>query len=99
MRIVQTLDEVQTVLRRDARGASELGPILLDRYLDDAIEVDVDVVADGADVFVAGIMEHIEEAGHPFRRQRLLAAALLAVAAHPGRDRRRWPWRWPGRSR
>jgi carbamoyl-phosphate synthase large subunit len=38
-------------------------PVLIDRYLQDAIEVDVDAVADGDDVYVAGIMEHIEEAG------------------------------------
>jgi carbamoyl-phosphate synthase large subunit len=38
-------------------------PVLIDRYLQDAIEVDVDAVADGVDVFIAGIMEHIEEAG------------------------------------
>ncbi|MDD5587028.1 MAG: carbamoyl-phosphate synthase large subunit, partial [Alphaproteobacteria bacterium] len=38
-------------------------PVLIDYYLQDAIEVDVDVVADRDDVFVAGIMEHIEEAG------------------------------------
>ncbi|MBZ0141880.1 MAG: carbamoyl-phosphate synthase large subunit, partial [Pseudorhodoplanes sp.] len=38
-------------------------PLLFDRYLSDAIEVDVDCLADGSDVFIAGIMEHIEEAG------------------------------------
>ncbi|MGX1743029.1 carbamoyl-phosphate synthase large subunit [Bosea sp. NPDC055353] len=38
-------------------------PLLFDRYLSDAIEVDVDCLCDGTDVFVAGIMEHIEEAG------------------------------------
>jgi carbamoyl-phosphate synthase large subunit len=38
-------------------------PLLFDRYLSDAIEIDVDCVADGKDVFIAGIMEHIEEAG------------------------------------
>ncbi|MGH7014503.1 MAG: carbamoyl-phosphate synthase large subunit [Stellaceae bacterium] len=38
-------------------------PVLIDRYLQDAIEIDVDALADGKDVFVAGIMEHIEEAG------------------------------------
>ena len=38
-------------------------PLLFDRYLSDAIEVDVDALCDGKDVFVAGIMEHIEEAG------------------------------------
>ena len=62
MRIVHGSDEVAAFMRETAR-ASDIGPILLDRYLEDAIEVDVDVVADGTDVFVAGIMEHIEEAG------------------------------------
>ena len=38
-------------------------PLLFDRYLSDATEVDVDCLADGKDVFIAGIMEHIEEAG------------------------------------
>ncbi len=38
-------------------------PVLIDSYLRDAIELDVDALADGQDVFVAGIMEHIEEAG------------------------------------
>jgi carbamoyl-phosphate synthase large subunit len=38
-------------------------PVLIDSYLRDAIEVDVDALADGTDVFVAGVMEHIEEAG------------------------------------
>jgi carbamoyl-phosphate synthase large subunit len=38
-------------------------PLLFDRYLSDAIEIDVDCLSDGKDVFIAGIMEHIEEAG------------------------------------
>ena len=38
-------------------------PVLIDRFLEDAIEVDVDCVSDGENVVVAGIMEHIEEAG------------------------------------
>src|SRR5690606_14167960 len=38
-------------------------PVLIDRYLSDAVEVDVDALCDGRDVFVCGIMEHIEEAG------------------------------------
>ena len=42
---------------------SERRPLLIDRYLSDAIEVDVDCIADGKDTFIAGIMEHIEEAG------------------------------------
>jgi len=39
------------------------GPILIDSYLQDAIELDVDALSDGTDVYVAGIMQHIEEAG------------------------------------
>ncbi|GBQ36128.1 carbamoyl-phosphate synthase large subunit [Gluconacetobacter azotocaptans] len=39
------------------------GPVLIDRYLNDAIEADVDGIADGHSVYVAGVMEHIEEAG------------------------------------
>ncbi|HUB63645.1 MAG TPA: carbamoyl-phosphate synthase large subunit [Methylocella sp.] len=38
-------------------------PLLFDRYLSDAIEIDVDALSDGKDVFICGIMEHIEEAG------------------------------------
>ncbi|MBI2341108.1 MAG: carbamoyl-phosphate synthase large subunit, partial [Deltaproteobacteria bacterium] len=43
--------------------ASPEHPVLVDRFLKNAIEVDVDAVSDGTDVFVAGVMEHIEEAG------------------------------------
>src|SRR5262249_6099635 len=53
-------------LREDigyAMGAAAGQPILTDCLLEDAIELDVDAVADGADVVIAGIMEHIEEAG------------------------------------
>ncbi len=41
----------------------ETGPLLIDKFLTDAIEVDVDALCDGEEVFVAGIMQHIEEAG------------------------------------
>ena len=47
----------------NALAAAGDGSLFLDRYLSDAIEVDVDALCDGADVHVAGIMEHIEEAG------------------------------------
>ena len=46
-----------------AVSVSNDSPILLDRFLDNAVEVDVDAVCDGVDVVVGGIMEHIEEAG------------------------------------
>src|SRR5262249_24485344 len=42
---------------------SKKSPLLVDRYLSDATEVDVDCLCDGKDTFIAGIMEHIEEAG------------------------------------
>ena len=48
---------------REAVRASGDTPLLIDRYLADAIEVDVDALCDGAQVLVAGVMEHIEEAG------------------------------------
>ena len=48
---------------KEAVVVSGKSPVLIDRYLSDAIEVDVDALCDGKDVFVAGIMEHIEEAG------------------------------------
>ena len=44
-------------------GSSGLKPILIDQFLEDATEVDVDALADGEDVVIAGIMQHIEEAG------------------------------------
>jgi carbamoyl-phosphate synthase large subunit len=47
----------------EAVKVSNASPVLLDRYLSDAIEVDVDCVADGKDVLIGGIMEHIEQAG------------------------------------
>ncbi|QCE32529.1 carbamoyl-phosphate synthase large subunit [Acetobacteraceae bacterium] len=50
------------VLDRAGKDVSS-GPVLLDHYLNDAIEVDVDCIADGENAHVAGVMEHIEEAG------------------------------------
>ncbi len=48
---------------REAVVVSGKSPVLIDSYLSDAIEVDVDALCDGTDVFVCGILEHIEEAG------------------------------------
>jgi len=47
----------------EAQDVSQGHPILIDKFVEDAIEVDVDAVSDGEDVYVAGIMEHIENAG------------------------------------
>ncbi|HWK43868.1 MAG TPA: carbamoyl-phosphate synthase large subunit [Stellaceae bacterium] len=62
MEIVHNLAGLRRYMT-NAVKVSGNSPILLDRYLQDAIEVDVDAVADRDDVYVAGIMEHIEEAG------------------------------------
>jgi carbamoyl-phosphate synthase large subunit len=47
----------------EAFKAAEKNPILIDKFIDNAMEVDVDAISDGKNVFVAGIMQHIEEAG------------------------------------
>ncbi|MEQ9811685.1 MAG: carbamoyl-phosphate synthase large subunit [Azospirillaceae bacterium] len=62
MEIVHDLKGLRRYIDEAVRVSGD-DPVLLDRYLADAIEVDVDAVADGRDVYVAGIMEHIEEAG------------------------------------
>ncbi|MCV2365314.1 carbamoyl-phosphate synthase large subunit [Paucibacter sp. DJ1R-11] len=48
---------------REAVRVSEKSPVLLDRFLEDAVEVDADCISDGTDVMIGGIMEHIEAAG------------------------------------
>lgn len=48
---------------KEAIKVSEKHPVLIDKFLEDAIEIDVDAVSDGRDVFIGGIMEHIEHAG------------------------------------
>jgi carbamoyl-phosphate synthase large subunit len=71
MEIVHDATQIDRYLKRltaDLDRPSELAvserrPLLIDRYLTDAIEVDVDCLADGTDTYIAGIMEHIEEAG------------------------------------
>jgi carbamoyl-phosphate synthase large subunit len=61
MEIIRDHDQLTAYLTKT--GVSDEHPILLDHYLSRATEVDVDAICDGTDVFVAGIMEHIEEAG------------------------------------
>ena len=62
MEIVTNSDDLEKYMI-EAVDVSDDSPILLDKFLNDAIEVDIDLLADGKDVFIAGIMEHIEEAG------------------------------------
>jgi carbamoyl-phosphate synthase large subunit len=62
MEIVHGEDELRDYVDR-AVSVSNDSPILLDRFLDLAVEVDVDAISDGEEVIVAGIMEHVEQAG------------------------------------
>ncbi|MBK1693305.1 carbamoyl phosphate synthase large subunit [Chromatium weissei] len=62
MEIVFDETELNRYMREAVRVSNE-SPVLLDRFLDDAIEVDVDAICDGTDVLIGGIMEHIEQAG------------------------------------
>jgi len=66
MEIVHTQADLERYMREAVESSKiypERMPILLDRFLNDAIEVDVDAVSDGKEVVIGGIMEHIEEAG------------------------------------
>jgi carbamoyl-phosphate synthase large subunit len=62
MEIVHGDQDLERYMRVAVR-VSDKSPVLLDRFLDDAIEVDVDCISDGVDVMIGGIMEHIEQAG------------------------------------
>ncbi|MDI6701974.1 carbamoyl-phosphate synthase large subunit [Methanothermobacter wolfeii] len=62
MEIVYDEGELEEYMKEAVRVSPE-HPILVDKFLEDAIEVDVDALADGRDVYIGGIMEHIEEAG------------------------------------
>ena len=63
MEIVYDRAGLARYMRNHGEEALRSGPILIDHYLNDAIEVDVDCISDGTTVYVAGVMEHIEEAG------------------------------------
>ncbi|QGU32385.1 carbamoyl-phosphate synthase large subunit [Thermochromatium tepidum] len=62
MEIVYDETDLKRYMREAVRVSNE-SPVLLDRFLDDAIEVDVDAICDGKEVLIGGIMEHIEQAG------------------------------------
>ena len=62
MEIVYDQDELKSYMR-EAVEVSEDSPILLDRFLDQAIEVDIDAVSDGTQVVIGSVMQHIEQAG------------------------------------
>ena len=62
MEICYSTEDLNTYLKAHVKADQE-HPLLLDRFLENAIEVDVDALADGEQVWVAGIMQHVEEAG------------------------------------
>ena len=62
MEIVYNEDDLRTYMT-EAVSVSNESPVLLDRFLSDAVEVDVDAICDGENVIIGGIMEHIEQAG------------------------------------
>jgi carbamoyl-phosphate synthase large subunit len=62
MEIVHEPRDLERYMKEAVRVSND-SPVLLDRFLNDAIEVDVDAVSDGRDVIIGGIMEHIEQAG------------------------------------
>mgnify|MGYP006073740829 FL=1 len=62
MEIVHQQSDLERYMREAVKVSND-SPVLLDRFLNDAIEVDVDAICDGSDVVIGGIMEHIEQAG------------------------------------
>ena len=62
MEIVHNQDQLQTYINEAVQVSGD-NPVLIDSFLKNAIEVDVDAISDGNETFIAGIMEHIEEAG------------------------------------
>jgi carbamoyl-phosphate synthase large subunit len=72
--------------------------VLLDRYLTDAIEIDVDAVCDGKNVLIGGIMEHVEQAG-VHSGDSACCLPPHSLASHVERELRRRPRRWRRRSR
>ncbi len=62
MEIIHNQEQLQTYIN-EAVKVSGYNPVLIDSFLKNAIEVDVDAISDGKETFIAGIMEHIEEAG------------------------------------
>jgi carbamoyl-phosphate synthase large subunit len=62
MEIVHEKNDLERYMREAVKVSNE-SPVLLDRFLNDAIEIDIDAISDGKVVVVAGIMEHIEQAG------------------------------------
>ncbi|MBE7323081.1 carbamoyl-phosphate synthase large subunit [Nocardioides sp. Y6] len=63
MQIVYSDETLETYLQAATELISDERPVLIDRFIDDAVEIDVDALFDGDELFLGGVMEHIEEAG------------------------------------
>ena len=89
-------------LPRRARSARDGREIFLDRFLENAIEVDVDALCDGEDVWIGGIMQHVEEAGvHSgdsacVLPPHSLGPEMLDADPRAGTRASRWGWAWSG---
>ena len=62
MEVVHQLSDLEQYIQKAVKVSGE-NPVLIDRFMENAIEVDVDALCDSEDVFIAGVLEHIEEAG------------------------------------
>ena len=83
----------------EAVDASPDRPVLIDKFLEDAIEVDVDAVSDGQTTIIGGVMEHIEEAGvHSGDSACSLPPYSLPHVGRSTKSSRR-PTRWPASCR
>ena len=104
MEIVYSEEDLARYMR-EAVQVSNDSPVLLDRFLDDAVEVDVDAISDGEDVLIGGIMEHIEQAGvhsgdsacscHPIPSARMCRPACVTRSAHGERAQGARPDEYP----
>ena len=94
MEIVHEQRDLERYMR-EAVSVSNDSPVLLDRFLNDATEVDVDAICDGTDVLIGGIMEHIEQAGVHSGDSACSLPPYSLSAGDPGGTARGRRWRWP----
>jgi carbamoyl-phosphate synthase large subunit len=98
MQIVFDAPSLQDYFATAAR-VSEERPVLIDRFLEDAYEVDVDALSDGEQVVIGGVMQHIEDAGIHSGRFRRACCRRISSARRISRRCANRPSRWRRRSR
>ena len=76
MEIVHEKNQLKDFVK-EAFKVAEKNPILIDKFIDNAMEVDVDAISDGKDVFVAGIMQHIEKLEYTLVTQHVVCHQYL----------------------